>query len=109
MPRSESLRKKNKPHFFENELDPEDTIVYKQWIHSGQAKLLSMTTSMEEFSKAADNATTHHYTAKAQSAYLRNLKETIQPQTHAIVLLDFAENYSFVCQDAIQGFHWDTS
>ena len=23
--------------------------------------------------------------------------------------MDFAENYSFVCQDAVQGFHWDTS
>ena len=25
------------------------------------------------------------------------------------MLLDFAENYSFVCQDAIQGYHWETS
>ncbi len=25
------------------------------------------------------------------------------------MLLDFAENYSFVCQDAVQGFHWETS
>ena len=26
-----------------------------------------------------------------------------------IVLLDFAENYSFDVQDAVQGFHWDTT
>ena len=27
--------------------------------------------------------------------------------TRCIVLLDFAENYQFIVQDAIQGFHWN--
>ena len=31
------------------------------------------------------------------------------PQNTAIVLLDFAKNYSFLIQDAIQGFYWDNS
>ena len=26
-----------------------------------------------------------------------------------IVLLDFAENYSFLVQDAVQGYHWENS
>ena len=25
----------------------------------------------------------------------------------AIILLDFAENYLFIIQDAVQGFHWE--
>ena len=33
-----------------------------------------------------------------------NSKKTLQ-KTKLYVLLDFAENYSFVCQDAVQGFH----
>ena len=47
------------------------------------------------------NATTHHYTTKSQASYLRNRKNN----GVNIMLLDFAENYSFVFQDAIQGYH----
>ena len=36
------------------------------------------------------------------------MKETLQQDT-TIILLDFAENYSFVVQDAIQGFYWENS
>ena len=45
---------------------------------------------------------------KGQSTYLKDLKENLQSNV-AIVLLDFAENYSFVIQDAVQGHHWDNS
>ena len=33
-------------------------------------------------------------------------KDTID-DCSAIVLFDFAENYSFVIQDEVQGFHWN--
>jgi hypothetical protein len=36
------------------------------------------------------------------------LKETVLPDTEALTLLDFSENYSLSCQDAIQVFHWET-
>jgi hypothetical protein len=26
-----------------------------------------------------------------------------------IILMDFSENYSFIVQDAVQGFHWENS
>ena len=78
---------------------------------TAQLKLQAMSSSVSEFSdalcEAVDVATGHHFTCKAQSLYLRQLKESLQP-TSAIILLDFAENYSFVCQDATQGFHWNT-
>ena len=35
--------------------------------------------------------------------------DTAAVDGQAVVLMDFAENYSFLCQDAVQGFHWDTS
>lgn len=47
----------------------------------------------------------HHFVSKQQARYLRELKRKIG--THeAIVLMDFAENYSFVVQDAPQSYHW---
>jgi hypothetical protein len=43
---------------------------------------------------------------KSQASHLTMLKETILPDTEAVILLDFSKNYSFLHQDAIQGFHW---
>ena len=40
---------------------------------------------------------------------MKELKAKLPEQEEVIVSMDFAENYSFVCQDAVQGFHWDTS
>ncbi|CAH0556044.1 unnamed protein product [Brassicogethes aeneus] len=112
-PGSEALEQLMLDIFSENDLETDDNIAYKQWVHKGQSTLVNMTSTIEDFvkdlSKAADQATTHHFTAKSQASYLRNLKENIPAETEVIVLLDFAENYSFVCQDAIQGFHWDTT
>ncbi|GBN70056.1 hypothetical protein AVEN_138700-1 [Araneus ventricosus] len=54
------------------------------------------------------NLTKHHFIAKSQSKYLKDMKLNI-PQEECIVLLDFSENYSFIVQDAIQGFHWENS
>src|SRR5258705_9022929 len=42
--------------------------------------------------------TRHHFTAKAQSNYLKSLKEML-PTTESIILGDFTEKNSFVTQD----------
>ena len=52
--------------------------------------------------------TTHDFVAKHLSAHLRDSKANLGDDT-AIILLDFAENYAFVIQDAAQGFYWDNS
>jgi hypothetical protein len=36
------------------------------------------------------------------------LKETLLPDAEAVILLDFSDNYSFLCQDAVHRFHWET-
>ena len=43
---------------------------------------------------------------KKPAQYLKNRKSAIQFD-RAIVLVDFSENYSFVVQDEIQGYHWN--
>ena len=50
----------------------------------------------------------HHFIAKAQSAVFQSTKETLRSDT-VIILLDFVENYRFLVQNAVQGYHWENS
>ncbi|XP_071950769.1 uncharacterized protein [Antedon mediterranea] len=98
--------------FTENEIDFEETITFKQWINTDRTTIATLQLPLPEFieqvADAFDRLRQHHYITKSQSAYLRKLKEDLSDDT-AIALLDFAENYSFLIQDAIQGFYWDNS
>lgn len=87
-------------------------IKYKQWVSTDRCTLEEVVESSELFldslCKKINTLTRHHYVAKMQSDFLKNLKNNLQ-STEVIVLGDFAENYSFVIQDEIQGFHWENS
>ena len=61
---------------------------------------------IEKFVTKVYNLTKHHFIAKAQANHLKSLKEGLNNK-ELLVLLDFAEHYLFVCQDSIQGFHWN--
>ena len=50
----------------------------------------------------------HHFIKKAQSRYLRESKEKLAINT-VLILMDFAENYSFILQDAIQEYYWQNN
>jgi len=52
--------------------------------------------------------TKHHFIAKSQNQYLRELKASLKPN-ECIIILDFAENFSFIVQDAAQSFHWNNA
>ena len=98
--------------FSEEDYDPVNTVTYKQWVHTDRTTLISVEHEVYEFIdlvvRSYDALRNHHYIMKSQSAYLRELKDSLG--THkAVVLLDFAENYSFLVQDAVQGHHWDNS
>ena len=47
----------------------------------------------------------HHFTKVQQATYLKETKVMLDNET-CIILIDFAENYSFLVQDAIQSFCW---
>ena len=47
----------------------------------------------------------HHFLKVQQAAYLKEAKAILDNET-CIILMDFAENYSFLVQDAIQSFFW---
>ena len=50
----------------------------------------------------------HSFIAWQQSSFQVQLKAGLQPG-ECLVMADFSENYSFVLQDAAQGFHWNNS
>ena len=74
--------------------------------------LLTVTETVENFidllAKKVVHLTRHHYFAQKQSLYLNHLKESITP-IECIIVGDFSENFSFIVQDAAQGYHWDTT
>ena len=98
--------------FSQHDIDLEDTVNFKQWGHTDRTDLMSLQLPLNEFIEKVcdvfDALRQHHYITKAQSSYLRTLKENLSSDT-AVVLMDFAENYSFLIQDAVQGFYWDNS
>ena len=99
--------------FGESNFGAEDSVNFKQWMQKERTiSLVNCTLTVEEFVKEVSNKCNklraHHFIAKAQSAYLSELKENL-PSNQAIILLDFAENYSFIAQDAVQGYHWNNS
>ena len=50
--------------------------------------------------------TDYHFTAKKQSKFLRVKKASLKFD-EAVLILKFAENYSFVVQDCAQSCHWN--
>ena len=61
-----------------------------------------------ELCSQLDKLQFHHCVSEEQASYLHDFKDCLKDD-ECIVLLDFAENYSYVVQDAAQGFHWNNS
>lgn len=93
-------------------VDADEPVTFKQWVNTDRTTLVTQEEPLSDFidnlcSKVND-LTCHDFIAKAQSNYLKNLKDNLVEGT-CIILGDFAENYSFIIQDAAQGYHWDNT
>ena len=90
----------------------DDEISYKQWASvDSKAMLMSRFNCSrlhQKACKSCDNLRQHHYMSKPQASHLSKLKDELK-DNEAVVLLDFAENYSFVAQDVVQSLHWNNS
>ena len=79
------------------DVDDDDMISYKQWTTSGQSKLQQVKETASNFISLlciqAIKATSHQFAVKAQSVYIRQLKQDLKAQTELIILMDFAENF----------------
>ena len=74
--------------------------------------MIQLNTTIEEFvdevCKQVKFLSEYHYTKTSQAMYLENCKSTL-PEDNALILLDFAKNYSFIIQGVFQGCQWNNS
>ncbi len=50
----------------------------------------------------------HDFIAKQQSRYLNDRKSNLL-EGEFLVIGDFSENFTFICHDAAQSFHWNNT
>lgn len=93
--------------FDENNLE---NITYKYWVSSPRCSLETIIKSSAEFVEIfcdhIKNLLPHDFIAKEQSAFMKKTKESLQ-DNEVLAVCDFAENYAFIIQDAVPGFHWN--
>ena len=86
--------------------DEGSTIHFSQWITSDRSTMVIQQEFVEDYIdlivRNSEKPITHSNTAKAQARYLKE-------EHTALFLGDFAENYRFITQDEVQGFHWNDS
>ncbi|KAE8740407.1 hypothetical protein FOCC_FOCC014086 [Frankliniella occidentalis] len=100
------LIKKLSDMFEENMIE---NVTYQQWTTVDRCSLETITQSSDVFIDTFSNQLKvllpHHFIAKTQSKYLKQLKETLK-EGEVVVILDFAQNYLCLIQDAIQSYYW---
>ncbi|KAJ1375148.1 hypothetical protein SESBI_51341 [Sesbania bispinosa] len=99
----ELLRKTLEENFVE-------TVKMKQWTSDNKRSSLdtlykSRHDFIKLFMKQLKDLLPHHFIAKEQSKFVAKKKQELE-EGEALVLCDFAENYTCVIQDAVQDYHW---
>ena len=89
-----------------------EEITYKKWTTTDRANMILVkvdsTNFIKNFIDWLKKFKVHNFISKSQANYLKQLKNEIKPGEF-IIIGDFSENYSFIIQDAIQGYHWSNS
>ena len=96
-----------------NEEDEHDQVIcFKQWTTADRSELITRTETVQDFvdilCSQLSKSTLHSYIAKSQANFLKDLKQNL-PSNEVILLGDFAEIYSIVVQDEVQGMHWNNA
>ena len=90
--------------------DLNEEIQFKQWKTANRMDLVTVLMTryewIEDSVRVLDDLTNHSFIAKSQSRYL-NARKSFLTNDHCIILLDFAENYTFTIQDELQSYHWN--
>ena len=108
-PGTEMLRESMVMHFGKKAID---NIIYQQWVSVDRTTLETASLPFEDFIDAfiekVEMLIPHSFIATQQSQFFNESKKELK-QGELVVVADFAENYSFVVQDAAQGMHWNNS
>ena len=89
-----------------------DDITFKQWISVDRTTLETYTRPVDEFidifCEKLEVLRPHAFIAAQQASFFNECKSALA-HGEMVVTVDFSENYSFVLQDAAQGYHWNNS
>ena len=92
--------------------DQDDAIPFKKWQTTDRSNLeeveLHFYDVSDEICDQIRNLTVHHFIAESQNKYFKYAKDNLS-EDECVTVLDFADIYSFIVQDAVQGFHWNSS
>ena len=108
-PGIETLREELLTCFDETDVEQ---IVYKQWVSTDRSTLETFCSPYEDFVDAFCEKVgllrPHSFIATQQASFYAARKAALR-KGEFLVTADFSENYSFVLQDAAQGYHWNNS
>ncbi|XP_062705603.1 uncharacterized protein LOC134287568 [Aedes albopictus] len=94
------------------ESNDKEEIIFQQWLNTDRCNLETIIKPVDEFVPylvdKIDKLITHDFIHKQQSSFLRNKKDTLKDD-EILAICDFSENYSFIIQNAAQGYHWNNS
>jgi hypothetical protein len=89
-----------------------DNVTFKQWVSVDRSTLETYSTSADDFvdklCEKLELLRPHYFIASQQADFYKDCKLHLSPG-EMLVTVDFSENYSFVLQDAAQGYHWNNS
>ncbi|MCG8620798.1 MAG: hypothetical protein MJE68_02200 [Proteobacteria bacterium] len=89
-----------------------DNVTYRQWEAVDRSSLETVTKTADEFVEAFCEKLRvlipHSFIATQQASFFSERKSSLKPG-ELLVVADFSENYSFILQDAAQGFHWNNA
>lgn len=86
------------------------SVQFNTWVGNDRFTIATQVLPSDEFvdslCSGLDTLKPHAYISDQQTRYFKLLKESIL-EGDIIIQCDFAENYSFVVQDAAQSYHWN--
>ena len=89
-----------------------DNITFKQWVAVDRSTLETYTKPVDEFVEMfiekLETLRSHAFIATQQASFYSECKSSLSTGG-MLVTLDFSKNYSFILQDAAQGYHWNNS
>lgn len=81
------------------------------WTGTDRSTLLTQQLKVDEYINELCNRLQilkpHSFIAKQQTLFISEKKKNLREGEEVIVMFDFSENYSYVCQDASQAFHFN--
>lgn len=85
-------------------------VIFSKWQSTDRCTLrqecLPTEDFVEELCEKLKQLISHDFISKGQSKFISNKKVNLQ-EDEVLLQCDFAENYSYVLQDAAQGFHYN--